>query len=679
MVVTPNFGATVDKMSNLSYSDIVGAVRYGLEFVNSAVSTQPFYTEELPVLNKSLEEVMDIGDTWLSALEKTMKDPVNGIDEVELALEKALGLKDPSLLDLSIDKDTQKLYIDVNLSAKYEEKLPLDLDLGQLAAMAHIALPADFTKVLDVSGKGDIQFSVGAGLNLRLGVTLPNASGQQLDIKLEDYNPTTGKGTHLGLDARLVATNLDLGLKLGPLDVGVSKGMIVLDADGKPETNAPASLQVALIGGKPTFDLTGAFDMRLPLGAAVFGKPVNIGEVRVQTNPTLGTQGVAGLVNQLAGVADPKAPDAIVVTLPNFDLAQSSENTLIQMLYDPGSVLDGVDVGLGVVQDALQSGLSSDIPFIGSKLNEAGQVIGSFRAGLLQDLRIRLEGQGKPVELIRQGMFDVFNGLHILLDMNKDGAITVNDIDVAFYDVSGKRVATWAPGAPLPTGALDSIKFDMDLGGRILATGIDIPLNLDIPNLSLAINGGFGLEANWHFDFGLGLSVTKGFYLGTNADPSKPEFGIDLKAFLDGAPLDPDRYLPFAASGTLLFFKADLIDKDTDLKTPGFQPSFLSGALGINLTGDNAGVLNLERLISQPADSLSLTLDVDTKLRLGAALTVAGGGAGLPKLKADLNVDWDWSLGDNTVTIPKVSIENLRVDLGSVVTDLMNPISQRIY
>ena len=41
-------------------------------------------------------------------------------------------------------------------------------------------------------------------------------------------------------------------------------------------------------------------------------------------------------------------------------------------------------------------------------------------------------------------------------------------------------------GQALPKTGVDAIKFDMDLGGRLLGLGVDIPLNLDIPGLNLA-------------------------------------------------------------------------------------------------------------------------------------------------------------------------------------------------
>ena len=43
----------------------------------------------------------------------------------------------------------------------------------------------------------------------------------------------------------------------------------------------------------------------------------------------------------------------------------------------------------------------------------------------------------------------------------------------------------------------DAIQLDVKLGGTALATGIDIPLELDLPGFALNVNGGLALEIGW--------------------------------------------------------------------------------------------------------------------------------------------------------------------------------------
>jgi hypothetical protein len=684
LVVLPDVKSLFD-ISKLSMSDIVDALQFGLEMIDDSLQAQSFYTQSLPVINQSLQSLMDVGDTWLGALGDVLDDPEAGLDRAELLIEQALGLT-PEMLDLSLDSMAHKLYIDLNLGLDYNQDLPLDFDLAALVAMAGsgLVLPAGFDKFLDASGSGSIALSVGADLQLRLGLSLPDAT-HSLAVGLEDYNSTTGKGTRLALTASVQAKDINLSFNVGPLQLAVEGGSIALDADGKlgtdPATDLPAALEIKLVNGQPVVDLTGAFDLRLPLTASVLGRSLRLGTLQAQTNASLGDDGLAAMVRQLAGVSQAGAPQALVVKLPDFDLASSGKSGLLQMLYDPTIVLDGIDMGLGAVQDLFQSSLTAKIPFIGSGLADAGQVISNLRGGLLQDLRVTLAGPGKPVEVIRQVMFETFgsdptHGLHlgILQDHNADGLITIDDIDVAFYNAAGQRQVTWTPAMALPSNGVDAIRFDMSLGGTILATGIDIPLSFDIPGFALDVAGGFSLDAKWHYDFGIGLSASKGFFLGTNLDPTKPELRLDISAYLDGDPKDFSVVTPFSGSGKLLFFTAAVTDEDSDLSKPGFQGSGLVGHLNIDLKGDSAGRLSLDQLMSNPKAALSVDFGVQANLRLGVELSAFG----LPKLMADFVLDWNWHLADETVAFPDISIQNLRLDMHSAVVDFLMPIANKI-
>ncbi|MFM7569627.1 MAG: calcium-binding protein, partial [Betaproteobacteria bacterium] len=318
--------------------------------------------------------------------------------------------------------------------------------------------------------------------------------------------------------------------------------------------------------------------------------------------------------------------------------------------------------------------LVADLPLVGNKLAQVGGMIAQVRNGLLSDLRARLNEPGKTVEIMRDALYAVFNDrLGILKDANGDKLVTLGDITIDFYDVAGKRIAAWTPGAEMPREA-DSVRVDMDLGGRVLGTGIDIPLDLSLPGFNLSVDGGFALEVLWNYDFGFGLSVNDGFFLSTNADAT-PELRLDVLAYLDGSPKDPTVITPFSGSGKLLFFNASVTDTDLDPDTKGFQPSGLRGQLGIDIKGDaTKHRLTLTDLLSNPSSRLGLDFKAAADLRLGLSLSALG----LPALKADLVMGWDWSLADKSVRFPKISIENLRLDFRSAVADFLMPIADKI-
>ncbi|NDG42821.1 MAG: hypothetical protein EBY28_26615, partial [Betaproteobacteria bacterium] len=144
--------------------------------------------------------------------------------------------------------------------------------------------------------------------------------------------------------------------------------------------------------------------------------------------------------------------------------------------------------------------------------------------------------------------------------------------------------------------------------------------------------------------------------------------------YLDGDPKDVSVVTPFSGTGKLLFFTAAVTDEDSDLSKPGFQGSGLSGHLNIDLKGDSAGRLSLDQLVSNPKAALSVDFGVQADLRLGVELTAFG----LPKLMADFVIDWNWRLGDKTVSFPDISIQNLRLDMRSTVFDFLMPIANKI-
>ena len=195
----------------------------------------------------------------------------------------------------------------------------------------------------------------------------------------------------------------------------------------------------------------------------------------------------------------------------------------------------------------------------------------------------------------------------------------------------------WVVGDALPN-AVDAIQFDMKLGSRILGTGVDIPLNLDVPGFNLNVNGGFSLDIGWSLDFGFGLSLKDNFYLATNKDQTQAELKLDVKAFLDGSPNDPNTVTQFTADGKLLFLKANVVDNN-----PKGRASGLYGQLGLDLKGDSRGRLTFDKLMSgRVNDIFGLKFDLDGELNLGMELSLDGA-KGMPRLGADLVVDWDWS------------------------------------
>ncbi|MFM7568344.1 MAG: hypothetical protein ACKO8O_06555, partial [Betaproteobacteria bacterium] len=367
-VVLPDVGSLFD-LSKLGFGDIVEGLRFALATIDEVVGNQPFYNQALPVLDKSLGELLDLGDAFLDRIVAAGNTPAAALDQVEAIIEAALGIS-PNLFDLSLG--ATQLLIDVNLEAAYAGDFGLNLKLADLIAMAapNVEVPAALFDLVDTSGEARIGLEIGAALDFRIGIGLPGTGAPA--VQLMDYDPATGQGTRIKLDARLVADDIDLRLKAGPFDIGIDSGTVVFDADGKlaeaqqtaevtaseQTADAPASLTVTLKSGAPEIAAEGGFSVNLPLTFVVGKRIIKLGDLGLATNPVFGTRGLEAFVRELAndpafprltvnGVAQP----ALTVKLPDFDVFNAKPPALLEVLYDPTPVLDGVDFALGSVQD----------------------------------------------------------------------------------------------------------------------------------------------------------------------------------------------------------------------------------------------------------------------------------------------------------------------------------------
>ena len=233
-------------------------------------------------------------------------------------------------------------------------------------------------------------------------------------------------------------------------------------------------------------DLTGAFEISLPVRVSLLGAGITLGEpLSIKSNPVYSDQGLTQLLLHLINDPAKGAESPILFTYPDIVAAFNQFGdgfSALSILNNPGLILDGVDVTLLVIQEVFGSSLAQDIPLIGDKLGAASEVIRDFRQGLLAELREKLSGNGKAIEVIRQALFDVIgpDGIGILLDGNADAEVTLEDIQVRWFDVDGNEIKDWQVGDEIPENA-DAIQFDLKMGGVIWGGGFDIPLDIDVP------------------------------------------------------------------------------------------------------------------------------------------------------------------------------------------------------
>ena len=208
VAVLPDVGSLFD-VSKLSFGDIVEGIRFALATIDDVMSKQPLYNQTLPIIDRSLNQLLDLGDAFLGRIAAAGNTPVAALDEVEKIIEEALGIS-PDLFDLTLGRT--QLLIDVNLKAAYADSFALNLKLADLLKMAapNVTLPEALFDLVDTAAAGKISLEVGAALDLRIGIGLPGTTAPA--VQLIDFDTLTGKGTRAKLSARLVADDIDLRL-----------------------------------------------------------------------------------------------------------------------------------------------------------------------------------------------------------------------------------------------------------------------------------------------------------------------------------------------------------------------------------------------------------------------------------------------------------------------------------
>ncbi|KPK77232.1 MAG: hypothetical protein AMJ79_03940, partial [Phycisphaerae bacterium SM23_30] len=688
-----------------------------------------------------LEEAADDPSSIFQDVEELIEEALGINDDNGLPVEDqifSLSLDGDDVLKIHIQWDK---FLSEFLDEEYMN-ISFSFNLGDIIGIfgGTVGDGWDFINEL-VSGGAHISWDAFLEMTVEVGIDFSEIMSGDIDFFLYDWDdhdtPATTDDTGTRVTIGLKVEGTDLELMFNPFGIGVKGGSAYLgrltysgdsgdqsyyynssysvssadfatftlgiDQQTGPDDDGRYYMFSESIGDNFTYDLIGGFDIFLPLEIPL----LSVSPLHVYTNnapdPTgWGDEALLEALRRLAGGGS-SSPEAVIVDLPTITMPDFG---LLNILNDSSYILEGIDLALGAVQDVLGSGFAHDIPIVGDKLYKAATFIRDMRVGFLQDLREKLSGPGAAIKFVRDSMWDVFgtSGLNIIRDADGNGRIEKDDIQVGWYDEEGDLLKKWKEGervpmagyiydsngdyvsdsGPVPPGGMeltedaDAIQFDIPLGGVAFGTGIDIPLAIDVPGFGLQVDGGFAVELYWSYDFAVGLSVQHLFYLGTNdlTAPSDPELEVEIGVFLDGEPLNNAAITPFYAEGKLLFFILSVEDIDRDTGRPGFQPSGLFGFLELDIMGNAQGRVTLNHIMSTPLDDLfDLNLGVEATLNLTMTLDI--GDIGLPRLKADFVASWSWDL-ENGAGEPVFGLYNLRIDVGTFITDILKPITDKI-
>ena len=520
VIVLPDLD-DIFNFKDLDFTDIIEAIRMGVEFIETTLMEQApfFYEQEIPIINRRVSEAFGFINDLLDKLELAADNPAAVIQEVEDIIEEALQINDINTLphdeqifSLSIDgSGVLKIHIqwDMVLSDLLSEDLmniSFSLNLGDIINMFTGGAPTDLDFINDlVSGGADISWNAEVSMAVDIGINFTDILDGDLDFFLYDYNEGDDSGTHVTIGLKVLGENLEL--MFNPFDIGVKGGSAylgqVIYSDGGQFTHdyydpddptflpTGANFATFTLGidqespddddGRFYFmeesfsdnffyDLVGGFDIYLPIEVPLITVS---GPLHIYTNNKVyGANTLLHAFTRLFGGGVEGDVDTVIVDLPSFDVPMSFG--LLDILNDPGYILDGVDFCLGGVEEVFGSALAQEIPLVGGELVKVATFIRDMRQGFLAELREKLSGKGKAIEYMRNALFDVFGpgNLNIILESDGVAGITEDDVLVGWYDAIGGFIKSWELGDLVPTVAggdsadADSIQFNLELGGR---------------------------------------------------------------------------------------------------------------------------------------------------------------------------------------------------------------------
>lgn len=229
----------LQKLQSLSTAKVDDALKALQTQLIVKLGEQSFFKDKLPVLNRSLGELLGLNDkftTVVAAFESAGEQTLDALEEkLETALETALGRTvtvgiDGPLVDLSLDTSIAAepaLKIQFHWNTTYEGSHTVDLALG-----------GTLGSLVDVRGGAKFDVSANADLDLDLGV------------KLTTLTPFLYGDSRVAVGASIEGTNLHFSASVGPLglfigDSGANNGSVYLDTDGDGPLTDPAKFTLA--------------------------------------------------------------------------------------------------------------------------------------------------------------------------------------------------------------------------------------------------------------------------------------------------------------------------------------------------------------------------------------------------------------------------------------------------
>lgn len=627
-------------LGSITVADVINSIATAVNAL-SQYQSLGFLNDKLPLINRSLVELVNYGAALTGDVQQAQNDPSATLQALATQLNTLLGLP-PGALQLSYDATNQALEVKlVYTPTSYDQYVGLSLNLGNLAADAGgqaATFLQGLTDLVDLSGKSRLHVQAGVTVTLDLGIGV-DASGNLSPFL---YSDTGVAGTLLvsTADANFTAT-------LGPLSLTVQNGSAAISTDGV-STTSPATINagIAPSAGNPSLssfvsNISSDFATTMTAGMGVdlplyLNGTQNLGPLTI-TVPTL---------SEL--FASPVPSGSVQITTPDLNSALSQLFNLSTLLENPTVFLDPLNNLLGDLAGLMGNQiLDANLPLVGSGLSAGASFITTIQNDLLVPLDKAIKaGGGNPSQSIATAMTSALGSLLL-------SPVTVTNPDP------------------------NSVQFNVDLGQ---VQTYQVPFNLGLPALGLNLGGNVTITLHWSLLLDFGVSLSDGLYLVT--DPTNPTTGLSAPVVSLGVGVT----LPGTGiSGSLGFlsFSANTVPAAQDVNG---KDTGLTGTFAVNLNSPaNDGRLSASQFIAGPlSDLVSATFNADAYVDL-AIVTSIGGGTMFPSFSFNFVMDWpfaNWQVyGQNASSdpasegsSPQISLDNVSLELGSFISSFVTPI-----
>ncbi|WP_406700164.1 SdrD B-like domain-containing protein [Singulisphaera sp. Ch08] len=449
---------------------ILASLRQLVTFLAS-LEQGAFLGAKLPVLNKSLPELLAFADNLGATLDSLRSKASSSLQTLETAMEQALGL---APADLTLRLDGKVLRIQLAFGRSVSKQLGLDLDLSSKG----------LGRLVDARAQAALQVSAGAQLNLDLGIDLTDPNNPR------PFFYTGGTSFSLTASARNTAP-VTMSAALGPFGVFLKNGTVALDADGSGPLTTPARFTARWNDpdGDGRISLEG-------LGSAGTSFTI-VGAVAANLPTFFPTESQALGPITLAVLDLGNVTGSTTLTTPNF------ANAGFDLTSNLGAFVDGWDGLFALIERTLTSDVLGKVklPIIGGNLAHAASFVADLRQAVTGNLSVGGLVRNDAAAFLRQTLFTALNDLGFLRDTDNNGQININDVGLV--------------------SDTDHVQFNLKLGGTA-AVASNLDFDLGLPGLNLGLNNsGVTLTSSFGFDLSVGIDRNDGVYFQFN--PAKTD------------------------------------------------------------------------------------------------------------------------------------------------------------